>query len=111
MKRLFFASALLGLVFFGCAETPQQRARRLEPMHSAARFHMLEADTPQRQQELTSHTPLKVGTTSAMGSRITGLPIYMSAIVFTSATRLRSTNISSSGWSSSQFSARRRRLN
>jgi hypothetical protein len=44
----------------GCAETPQQRAQRIEPMLSAAGFHIHPADTPQRQEELTSMTPLKV---------------------------------------------------
>jgi hypothetical protein len=44
----------------GCAETQRQRAKRIEPMLSAAGFHIHPADTPQRQQELTSMTPLKV---------------------------------------------------
>ncbi len=44
----------------GCAETPRQRAYRLEPMLSAAGFHMVPADTAERQQELKAHTPLKV---------------------------------------------------
>jgi len=44
----------------GCAETPRQRAKRIEPMLSAAGFHMHQADTPQRQEELNSRTPLKV---------------------------------------------------
>ena len=51
---------MLGLVLAGCAETPRQRANRFEPMLSAAGFHMAPADTPQRQQELASHTPLKM---------------------------------------------------
>ena len=62
MKRL--AVMVIGAVMLtmvaGCAETPQQRARRLEPMLAAAGFHIHQADTPQRQQELNSHTPLKV---------------------------------------------------
>jgi hypothetical protein len=44
----------------GCAETARQRALRLEPMLSAAGFHMVPADTPQRQHELEAHTPLKM---------------------------------------------------
>ena len=44
----------------GCAESSQHRAQRLEPMLSAAGFHMLPPDTPQREQELASHTPLKM---------------------------------------------------
>jgi hypothetical protein len=43
-----------------CAETPRQRALRIEPMLSAAGFHIHPADAPQRQEELTSMTPLKV---------------------------------------------------
>jgi hypothetical protein len=59
MKRLalFLAFACLTI---GCAETPQQRANRLEPLLSAAGFHMHPADTPRRQQELASMTPLKM---------------------------------------------------
>ena len=48
------------VVLGGCAETPRQRAQRFEPLLSAAGFHMVLADTPQRQHELASHTPLKV---------------------------------------------------
>jgi hypothetical protein len=60
MYRLGMLVALVSWVLAGCAETPRQRAHRLEPMLSAAGFHMVAADTPQRQQELSSHTPLKV---------------------------------------------------
>ena len=41
-------------------ETPQQRAQRIEPMLSAAGFHMLPADTPERVAETQRLTPLKV---------------------------------------------------
>jgi hypothetical protein len=51
---------IVSLMLCGCAESPQDRAQRLEPMLSAAGFHMLPADTPQREQELASHTPLKM---------------------------------------------------
>jgi hypothetical protein len=60
MLRFAIVVMLLSWVVTGCAETPQQRARRLEPLLSAAGFHMAPADTPQRQQELASHTPLKM---------------------------------------------------
>jgi hypothetical protein len=51
---------LISSVMSGCAETPRQRAHRLEPMLSAAGFHMVQADTADREQELASHTPLKM---------------------------------------------------
>ena len=37
-----------------------QHAQRIEPMLSAAGFHVLPADTPARQAELNSLTPLKM---------------------------------------------------
>ena len=60
MCRLVILIILGSWFFAGCAETPRQRAHRLEPMLSAAGFHMVPADSPQRQQELASHTPLKM---------------------------------------------------
>ncbi|HKV53944.1 MAG TPA: hypothetical protein VJN94_04810 [Candidatus Binataceae bacterium] len=60
MKRVAALLVLASIVLYGCAETPQQRAQRMEPLLSAAGFHMHPADTPRRQQELTSLTPLKV---------------------------------------------------
>ncbi len=60
MWRLAILVALVNWLLAGCAETPQQRAQRLEPVLSAAGFHMVPAGTPQRQQELASHTPLKM---------------------------------------------------
>jgi hypothetical protein len=60
MRRVAIVVVLLSCFVTRCAETPRQRAHRLEPLLSAAGFHMVPADTPQRQQELASHTPLKV---------------------------------------------------
>jgi hypothetical protein len=60
MRCSVVLAILLSCVAAGCAETPSQRARRLEPLLSAAGFHMVQADTPQREQELASHTPLKM---------------------------------------------------
>jgi hypothetical protein len=60
MRRFALVVMLLSWVVAGCAETPRQRARQLEPLLSAAGFHMAPADTPQRRQELASHTPLKM---------------------------------------------------
>jgi hypothetical protein len=60
MHRFAAVAVLMIWVLAGCAETPRQRAHRLEPMLSAAGFHMVPADTAQRQQELASHTPLKM---------------------------------------------------
>jgi hypothetical protein len=48
------------MLLAGCAETPQERAARIEPMLSAAGFQMLPADTPQRIAETQRLTPLKV---------------------------------------------------
>jgi len=45
---------IVSLMLWGCAESPQHRAQRLEPMLSAAGFHMLPADTRQREQEVAS---------------------------------------------------------
>jgi hypothetical protein len=60
MCRLAIVLMLITCVLAGCAETPHQRAHRLGPMLSAAGFHMVPADTPERQQELVSHAPLKI---------------------------------------------------
>jgi len=60
MKHLASIFAVATLMLYGCAESAQHRAQRLGSMLSAAGFHMLPADTPQREQELTSHTPLKI---------------------------------------------------
>jgi dienelactone hydrolase len=60
MSRLGFLVVLLSCLLPGCAETPRQRAHRLEPVLSAADFHMVPADTPERLEELASHTPLKM---------------------------------------------------
>jgi hypothetical protein len=60
MKLLAAIFTIVSLMLSGCAESSQHRAQRLEPMLSAAGFHMLPADTPQREQELASHTPLKM---------------------------------------------------
>src|ERR1700724_292237 len=39
---------------------PEQQAEQLEPMLSAAGFRMLPADTPERQQQLSSLVPMQV---------------------------------------------------
>jgi len=41
-------------------ETPVQHAQRVDPMLAAAGFHVLPADTPARQAQLQSLTPLKM---------------------------------------------------
>jgi hypothetical protein len=59
-------SALLIIALTGCAAlaigepTPRQRAMDLEPMLSAAGFHMIPADTPEKLQHLKSLPALKV---------------------------------------------------
>jgi hypothetical protein len=60
MRNWVIFMSLSCLLVAGCAETARQRARRLEPLLSAAGFHMVPADSPERQQELASHTPLKM---------------------------------------------------
>ena len=60
MSRFAIVVVLFNCVLAGCAETPRKRAHRLGPMLSAAGFHMVAADTPERQQELASHTGLKM---------------------------------------------------
>jgi hypothetical protein len=48
------------MLLAGCAETPRQRAKRIEPMLSAAGFRMHPADTPAREDNLKAVTPLKL---------------------------------------------------
>ena len=43
-----------------CAETPQQRAQRIEPILAAAGFRAHPADSPAKLQHLQAMTPLKV---------------------------------------------------
>jgi len=52
--------AMLMLVVSGCAETPQQKAEHIEPLLSAAGFHMHPADTPERENALKALTPYKM---------------------------------------------------
>jgi hypothetical protein len=56
------ATYIISIAAVGCAtqETPTQHAQRVEPMLSAAGFHVLPADNPARQQQLQSLTPLKI---------------------------------------------------
>ncbi|MGB6090464.1 MAG: hypothetical protein WBG26_13265, partial [Candidatus Binataceae bacterium] len=58
---------ILALLLGGCAAlsqsekpTPQQQSQQLEPMLAAAGFAMLPADTPQRQEQLSTLPPLTV---------------------------------------------------
>jgi hypothetical protein len=55
-------TTLLITIATGCAtqETPAQQAKRVEPMLSAAGFHVHPADTPARQAQMQSLTPLKM---------------------------------------------------
>ncbi len=54
--------SMVSIVAGGCAtqETPVRHAQRIEPMLSAAGFHVLPADTPARLAQLQSLTPLKM---------------------------------------------------
>ena len=60
--RVAFVTALLTVIATGCAtqETPTQQAKRIEPLLSAAGFHVHPADTPARQAQMQSLTPLKM---------------------------------------------------
>jgi hypothetical protein len=68
MRSILSRLAVLCLAAFalvttlGCAtqETPMQRAQRIEPMLSAAGFHMKPTTTPAQQATLQGMTPLKV---------------------------------------------------
>jgi hypothetical protein len=54
---------IFAIVTTGCGtqqETPAQRAQRVESMLATAGFHVLPADTPARQAQLQSLTPLKM---------------------------------------------------
>lgn len=65
IRALIFTAALSAEIA-GCAAmeppppTPIQKADNLEPMLSAAGFHVLPADTAEKQQQLESLLPLKV---------------------------------------------------
>jgi hypothetical protein len=55
-----FAIVLAGCAMLGLGVTPQQRAEYLEPMLSAAGFHMLPADTAEKLAHLKKLPPLKL---------------------------------------------------
>ena len=63
---LFFLIAVFSAALAGCGSiqppppTPEQQAEQLEPMLSAAGFRILQADTPEHQQQLQSLVPLQV---------------------------------------------------
>jgi hypothetical protein len=57
LVAIVIGAAMLALVAGGCAETPQQKAQQLEPLLSAAGFHMHPADTPARENALKALTP------------------------------------------------------
>lgn len=59
MKRFAWIPILTAVIIAGCAETPQQRAQRLEPLLTQAGFHQIPADTPAR-LELLQTSPLKM---------------------------------------------------
>ena len=59
MKLTAAIFTIVSFMLWGCAESPQHRAQRLEPMLSAAGFNMLPADTPSG-SEGWRPTPLKM---------------------------------------------------
>ncbi|HZP44129.1 MAG TPA: hypothetical protein VFB15_00630 [Candidatus Binataceae bacterium] len=61
MRHILQLSLLAALILLaGCAETPQEKADRLEPMLAAAGFRMVPVDTPRKQAIFSSLTPLKL---------------------------------------------------
>jgi hypothetical protein len=62
LNRIGSAMLILVIVAIvsGCAETPQQKAQHIEPLLSAAGFHMHPADTPERENALKLLTPYKM---------------------------------------------------
>jgi hypothetical protein len=62
MRRvgMWMAALVMAVGIAACAETPKQRANRIEPMLAAAGFRMRPATTPEQADDLKSRTPLKV---------------------------------------------------
>ena len=62
MRKMFWGIAIVALAVSACAtqETPEQRARRMEPMLAAAGFHVHPADTPAKQANLQAMEPLAI---------------------------------------------------
>ena len=92
---LIFLTAAFSAALLGCGSiksppspTPEQQAEQIEPMLSAAGFRMLPADTPERQQQLSSLVPMQVdyylGKTGTLHST---WPIRRSVNACTSAPR------------------------
>ena len=51
---------MLALSLTACAETPEEKAQRLDPLLSAAGFQMVEPDTPKKQAMFALMAPLKM---------------------------------------------------
>ncbi len=59
--RLAAAGLMLAMLIGACSafqETPAQKADRIDPVLSAAGFHMVASDSPKRQQVFSSMPPL-----------------------------------------------------
>jgi hypothetical protein len=59
---------ILECLAIGCAESSEQRARRLEPMLTQAGFRVVPANTPTRLQRLADITPLRMSHVSRNGT-------------------------------------------
>jgi hypothetical protein len=60
-SRVIYGGALLiSLSLGGCAETPAEKAQRVDPILSAAGFQIVQPDTPKRQAIFASLQPLKM---------------------------------------------------
>ncbi len=57
---IWMVALVMAAVLTACAETPTQRANRIEPMLAAAGFRMRPATTPEQADDLKSRTKLKV---------------------------------------------------
>jgi len=68
LKNFAWIPIIVAVIIGGCAETPQQRAQRLEPLLTEAGFHQIPADTPAR-LELLQNSPLKMQYSSKNGKQ------------------------------------------
>jgi hypothetical protein len=57
---LYLAGSIVALSFAACAETPAEKAQRLDPILSAAGFQMVQPTTQQKQGIFASMPPLKM---------------------------------------------------
>jgi hypothetical protein len=59
-RAIWISAVIAALCFAACAETPQEKAQRLDPVLSAAGFQMIQPRTPKQQEMLALMAPLKM---------------------------------------------------